>query len=53
MKKLCETILLNSRSGFIRLNNEGPKLTAGLKTPPDISPTEKAPTATVNPIASP
>ena len=53
MKKLCEGTLLNSKSGLIKLSNEGPKLTAGLKTAPEISPTEKAPAATVNPIASP
>ena len=53
MKKLWDTTLANSISGSIILNTEGPKLTAGLKTAPDISPTENAPAATVNPIAKP
>ena len=42
---------LKSRS--IKLKNDGPKLTAGLKTAPEISPTEKAPVVTVRPIANP
>ena len=53
MKKLCETRTPDSKSGLIKLSNEGPKLTAGLKTAPEMSPTEKAPAATVNPIAKP
>ena len=31
----------------MKLNKEGPKLTAGLNTPPEIFPTAKAPAVTV------
>ena len=53
MKKLCETIFANSISGSIILKTDGPKLTAGLKTPQDISQTENAKAETVNTMANP
>ena len=53
MKKSLDTSVLDPTSGSIKLRTDGPKLTAGLNTAPEISPTEKAPAVTVNPIASP
>ena len=46
-------MLLFNTSGLIKFRKEGPKLTAGLKTAPEISPTENAPAVKVNPIAKP
>ena len=50
MKKSLEATLLEPISGSIKLKNEAPKLTAGLNTAPEISPTEKAPAVTERPI---